>query len=76
MTRSYAVARCYETGVPEAPGKGASEAGGDPQKTRAGVRLIVLLPGEDDAGSLWAHGIVEEWSAELQLEGREKVRMA
>ena len=29
------------------------------------VRLIVLLPGEDDAGSLWSHGIAAEWSAEL-----------
>jgi hypothetical protein len=30
------------------------------------VRLIVLLPGEDDAGGMWAHGIAAEWSAELQ----------
>ena len=29
------------------------------------VRLIVLLPDEDEAGSLWAHGIAAEWSAEL-----------
>ena len=29
------------------------------------VRLIVLLPGEDDAGSLWPHWIAAEWSAEL-----------
>ena len=29
------------------------------------VRLILLLPGEDDAGSLWADGIAAEWSAEL-----------
>ena len=30
------------------------------------VRLIVLLPGEDDAGSMWAQGIAAEWSAELR----------
>jgi hypothetical protein len=30
------------------------------------VRLIVLLPGEDDAGGMWSHGIAAEWSAELQ----------
>jgi hypothetical protein len=30
------------------------------------VRLIVLLPGEDDACGMWAHGIAAEWSAELQ----------
>ena len=29
------------------------------------VRLIVFLPGEDDAGSLWADGVASEWSAEL-----------
>ena len=30
------------------------------------VRLIVLLPGEDEAGGMWAPGIAAEWSAELQ----------
>jgi hypothetical protein len=30
------------------------------------VRLIVLLPGEDEAGGMWAHWIAAEWSAELQ----------
>lgn len=30
------------------------------------VRLIVLLPGEDEAGGMWPHGIAAEWSAELQ----------
>jgi hypothetical protein len=30
------------------------------------VRLIVLLPAEDEAGDMWAHGIAAEWSAELQ----------
>jgi len=29
------------------------------------VRLIVLLPDEDDAGSAWAHGVAAEWEAEL-----------
>jgi hypothetical protein len=29
------------------------------------VRLIVLLPEEDDAGNTWAHGVAEEWAAEL-----------
>ena len=29
------------------------------------VRLIVLVPGEDEAGSVWAHGVAAEWSAEL-----------
>jgi len=30
------------------------------------VRLIVLLPGEDEAGSRWADGVAQEWSAELE----------
>ena len=30
------------------------------------VRLIVLLPGEDEAGGLWANGVAVEWSTELQ----------
>ena len=30
------------------------------------VRLIVLLPAEDEAGGMWAHGVAMEWSAELQ----------
>jgi hypothetical protein len=29
------------------------------------VRLIVLLPEEDAAGSLWERGIANEWSADL-----------
>lgn len=29
------------------------------------VRLIVLLPEEDDAGLAWARGIAREWSDEL-----------
>jgi hypothetical protein len=37
-----------------------------PTEVPAGqVRLIVFLPGEDDAGSLWADGVASEWSAEL-----------
>jgi hypothetical protein len=30
------------------------------------VRLIVLLPDEDQAGSVWARGVAKEWSAELE----------
>jgi hypothetical protein len=42
----------------------ASRAGaqGDPCRP---VRLIVLLPGEDEAGGFWADGVASEWSAEL-----------
>jgi hypothetical protein len=29
------------------------------------VRLIVFLPGEDEAGTFWANGVASEWSAEL-----------
>ena len=38
-----------------------------PAEVPAGpVRLIVLLPDEDDAGIIWAHGVASEWSDELQ----------
>lgn len=30
------------------------------------VRVIVLLPGEDEAGAFWASGILAEWAAELR----------
>jgi len=30
------------------------------------VRLIELVPGEDEAGGMWARGIAADWSAELQ----------
>ena len=30
------------------------------------VRVIVLLPSEDAAGTMWAQGITTEWSADLQ----------
>jgi hypothetical protein len=30
------------------------------------VRLIVLLPDEDDAGIAWAQGVDREWLDELQ----------
>ncbi len=37
-----------------------------PEELPAGpVRLIVLLPDEDDAGSVWANGIAREWAGEL-----------
>lgn len=29
------------------------------------VRLIVLLPEQDDAGLSWAQGVAREWSEEL-----------
>jgi len=29
------------------------------------VRVIVFLPGEDEAGRLWANGMASEWSADL-----------
>jgi hypothetical protein len=29
------------------------------------VRLIVLLPDEDDAGAAWASGVAKAWSADL-----------
>lgn len=37
-----------------------------PEELLAGpVRLIVLLPDEDAAGSAWAHGISREWTDDL-----------
>ena len=37
-----------------------------PEELPAGpVRLIVLLPDEDDAGSVWGSGIAREWADEL-----------
>ena len=37
-----------------------------PTEVPAGqVRLIVFLPGEDEAGSAWASGVAAEWSKEL-----------
>ena len=37
-----------------------------PEELPAGpVRLIVLLPEEDDAGNAWARGVAREWSEEL-----------
>lgn len=29
------------------------------------VRLIVLVPEEDDAGAVWMQGIAREWAAEV-----------
>jgi hypothetical protein len=29
------------------------------------VRLIVLLPDDDEAGSAWVHGVAREWASEL-----------
>jgi hypothetical protein len=37
-----------------------------PDNTPSGpVRLIVLIPEEDDAGVAWMQGIAREWAAEL-----------
>ena len=37
-----------------------------PQELPSGpVRLIVLLPEEDDAGIAWMRGLAREWSDEL-----------
>lgn len=37
-----------------------------PKDVPAGqVRVIVLIPGEDEAGERWANGVASEWSAEL-----------
>ena len=30
------------------------------------VRLIVLLPDEDESGATWAQGVAREWSNELR----------
>jgi hypothetical protein len=38
-----------------------------PQDLPAGrVRLIVLLPEEDEAGGAWAEGVAKQWDDELQ----------
>ena len=38
-----------------------------PDELPAGrVRLIVLLPDEDDAGSAWVKGIATQWADDLQ----------
>jgi hypothetical protein len=37
-----------------------------PEELPAGpVRLIVLLPEEDEAGSVWAQGVAQAWADEL-----------
>ncbi len=38
-----------------------------PQELPAGpVRLIVLLPEEDDAGVVWEHGVANHWADDLR----------
>jgi hypothetical protein len=38
-----------------------------PPEVPAGpVRLIVLLPDEDEAGTAWPQGVAKEWSDELR----------
>ena len=36
------------------------------------VRLIVLLPDEDDTGAAWGGGVAKAWSAELE-NGRQDI---
>jgi hypothetical protein len=37
-----------------------------PEELPAGpVRVIVLLPEDDEAGAAWANGVAREWAAEL-----------
>lgn len=37
-----------------------------PENTPSGpVRVIVLIPEEDDAGPAWMQGVAREWRAEL-----------
>ncbi len=37
-----------------------------PEELPAGpVRLIVLLTDEDEAGTIWGHGVSKEWAGEL-----------
>ncbi len=36
-----------------------------PAEVPAGQVRVIVLPSEDEAGSLWAQGIASEWSAEL-----------
>ncbi len=37
-----------------------------PKELSAGqVRVIVLVPDEDEAGGVWAHGIAAEWAAQV-----------
>ena len=43
-----------------------------PKELPAGQVRLILLPGEDEAGAIWAHGIATEWSAELQ-DSREEI---
>lgn len=37
-----------------------------PKDLPSGQVRLILLPGEDEAGGIWARGIAAEWSAELQ----------
>ena len=44
-----------------------------PKDLQAGqVRLIILVPNEDESGSPWARGIGHQWSTEL-LDTREDI---
>lgn len=42
-----------------------------PKNLPAGQVRLLLLPGEDEAGGIWARGIAAEWSAELQDPGED-----
>jgi hypothetical protein len=37
-----------------------------PELPAGPVRVIVLLPDEDEAGAAWPQGVAREWSAELR----------
>lgn len=36
-----------------------------PAEVPTGQVRVIVLPSEDEAGSLWAQGVAAEWSAEL-----------
>jgi hypothetical protein len=38
------------------------------------VHVIVFLPGEDEAGRLWANGVASEWSADWPILGKTSTR--
>jgi len=42
------------------------EADVPPELPAGPVRIIVLLPDEDEAGNQWAQGISKEWADELR----------
>lgn len=56
--KGYRTQRRYRSSTPV--------AGGTPGRcARKPVRVLVLLPEEDEVGALWSSGIAKEWAAEL-----------